>query len=188
MAIAAHITEPITWLTGTVALAGTVALFFAYFDSREAEAQATLRATTDPVRVSLQAFNALFVVVAALIVIAVGDESVIAHPFGPTTPTTVLLLYTGPLLYLGTHAWFAYRVNRHPSPSRLIGAGALVVLGALSLSGPPFVAAIGAAAPLVGVAIADVRRRDELRGLPPAEGAAAAAGRGGPVERDAVAG
>jgi low temperature requirement protein LtrA len=168
-AIAAHIAAPITLLTGTVALAGTVAIWYAYFDAREAEAQATLRASTDPVRFSIQTFNALFVVVAALVVIAVGDESVIAHPLGTTSLTTVLLLYTGPVLYLGTHAWFAWRVNRHPSPSRLMGAGALLVLGALSLFVPPFVAAIGATAPLVAVAIADGRRRFELRGAAPLE-------------------
>jgi low temperature requirement protein LtrA len=158
-AVAAHIEEPLTLVTGAVALVGSVALWWTYFDAREAEAHATLRAAADPARVSVQTFNALFVVVAALIVVAVGDEAVIAHPLGDSSVTTVVLLYAGPILYLGTHAWYSWRVNRLPAPSRLIGVGALVVLGCLSPLVPPFVAALGAAAPLVGVAIADGRHR-----------------------------
>src|SRR6185436_14859819 len=96
----------------------------------------TLRASTDPSRVSIQTFNALFVVVAALIVVAVGDESVIAHPLGQTSVATALLLYVGPILYLGTHAWYAWQVNHRPAPSRLMAVGALVVLGCLSLLVP----------------------------------------------------
>jgi low temperature requirement protein LtrA len=162
VAIAGRLDDPMTLLTGTVALAGSVAIWWSYFDAREAAAYAALRSSTDPTRASIRAFNALFVAVAAMIVIAVGDEVVIAHPLGHTSVTVILLLYAGPVLYLGfqaSQAWQTRHTSRRVLLSRLIGIGALAAFAFIGVLVPPFLAAIGAAVPLIGVAVADGRSR-----------------------------
>jgi low temperature requirement protein LtrA len=159
VAIAARLDDPMTLLTGTVAMASSVAVWWSYFDAREAEAYAVLTSTTDPTRASIRAFNALFVAVASMIIMAVGDEVVIAHPFGHTTVTTVLLLYAGPILYLGFQAWQARHTSRRVLASRLVGLAALVAFASVGMLLAPFLAAAAAAAPLIAVAAADGRSR-----------------------------
>jgi low temperature requirement protein LtrA len=159
VAIAEHLTDRMTLLTGTVALAGAVAIWWSYFDVREAAAYAILKSSTDPTRTAVRAFNALFVTVAAMIIMAVGDEIVIAHPHGRTSMTTVLLLYTGPVLYLGFQAWQARHAKGRVLVSRFIGIVALVTFACLSVLVPPFLAAIGATVPLIYVAVVDGRTR-----------------------------
>jgi low temperature requirement protein LtrA len=160
VAIAAHLHNPMTTVTGLVALVGSVALWWTYFDAEEPASRRILGASDDPMRYSVGSFNLLFGMVAAMIVIAVGDELVIAQPFGHTDVRLALLVFGGPVLYLAVQAGQA--LWQH-SPAikygaRVVALVALGVLGVLSLVVPPFVAAIFAAAPLVGVGIADGRR------------------------------
>ena len=160
VAIAAHLRDPMTIVTGLVGLVGSVALWWTYFDAKEPASRQALGASDDPTRYSIGTFNLLFGMVAAMIVIAVGDELVIAHPFGHTDVRLVLLVFGGPFLYLAVQAGQALW-QRSPgirTGTRVVAVVALVVLGAISLFVPPFVAAIFAAAPLVGVGIADGRR------------------------------
>jgi low temperature requirement protein LtrA len=159
VAIAAKIDDPVTPLTGTVAFAGSVAVFWAYFDVREAREYAALEAATDPTRLQVHAFNVTFISVGAMIIIAVGDEVVIARPLGNTTFTTVLLLYSGPIIYLIKQLWQSRYGYGRVVRSRLTGIAALLAFAAVSVLLPPFLAAIGAAAPLIGVAVADGRSR-----------------------------
>ncbi len=159
VAIAAHLHDPMTIVTGLVALVGSVALWWTYFDAKEPASRQALGASDDPTRYSVGTFNLLFGMVAAMIVIAVGDELVIAQPFGHTDLRLALLVFGGPVIYLavqvGQALWQRSTVVR--SGTRAVALVALVVLGALSLLVPPFVAAVLAAAPLVGVAIANGR-------------------------------
>jgi low temperature requirement protein LtrA len=164
VAIAAELHDPLTIVTGLVALTGSVALWWTYFDAKEPARRQALGASDDPTRYSVGTFNLLFGMVAAMIVIAVGDELVIAHPLGHTDVRLVVLVFGGPVLYLAVQAgqaiWQRSPVDR--SRSRVIALIALVVLGGLSLRVPPFVAAVFAAAPLVGVAINEARGRTAM--------------------------
>jgi low temperature requirement protein LtrA len=161
VAIAGHLRDPITIVTGLVALLGTVAIWWAYFDAKEPASRQALGASKDPTRYSIGTFNLLFGMVAAMIVIAVGDELVIARPLGYTDIRLVLLLFGGPFLYLAVQAGQAFWQHSAAvrSRARVVGLAALVVLGVLSFFVPPFVAAIFAATPLVAVAVADGRGR-----------------------------
>ncbi|MDG4798104.1 low temperature requirement protein A [Micromonospora sp. WMMD1082] len=157
-AIADAPVQPITLLTGTVALAGTVAIWWAYFRRSEAAARRQAEQDADPTRASRYATNGLMLMVAGLISIAVGDELVIAHPTEQTTVATNAALYAGPALFLTAQLWFARSVARELPPSRLVGLIALAIVGTATLRAPSFVAGIGSTAVLVGVAIADGRR------------------------------
>jgi len=154
-AIAAAPTTLMTLITGTVALAGIVALWALNF-GRSARLTLHYREETgDPIRTGRYAVNALIVMVAGLIAVAVANEMVIAHPQGDASATLSLLVYGGPILYLVTQGWYLWAVPRNSPRLRLIGSAALVLLGFATLTAPPYVALILVGASLTTLAILD---------------------------------
>ncbi len=83
-AVAAASMTLITLITGTFALAGTVALWALSFGRSHRLIIQHLEKTSDPIRASRHAVNALTVMVGGLIAVAVANEEVIAHPQGHT--------------------------------------------------------------------------------------------------------
>ena len=81
-----------TIVTGLVAVTGTVAIWWAYFDAKEPASRDAVGASVDPTRYSVGTFNLLLGMVGAMILIAVGDELVIAHPLGHTDTRFAVLL------------------------------------------------------------------------------------------------
>jgi low temperature requirement protein LtrA len=81
-AIAEDSTTLMTLVTGTFALAGTVGLWALSFDRSHRLILRHLEETSDSIRTSRYAVNALMVMVAGLIAVAVANEEVIAHPRG----------------------------------------------------------------------------------------------------------
>lgn len=79
-AIAANLEGPLILLTGTVALAGSVAIWWCYFYRLEQETLDRLASAADHFRPGVVAGNTFMVLLAALILVAVGDELVISHP------------------------------------------------------------------------------------------------------------
>ena len=69
-----------TLVTGTLALAGTVALWALAFGRAGDLTLQYVEETRDPVRASRHAVNVLMPMVAGLIAVAVANEIVIAHP------------------------------------------------------------------------------------------------------------
>ncbi len=94
-AIAAAPTTLMTLITGTFALAGTVALWALSFGRSHRLILRHLGKTSDPIRASRHAVNALTVMVAGLITVAVANREVIAHPQGQTSFALSLLLGEG---------------------------------------------------------------------------------------------
>lgn len=81
-AIAAAPATLMSLVTGTFALAGTVALWALSFGRSHRLIIRHLEQTHDPIRTSRHTVNALMVMVAGLIAVAVANEMVIAHPYG----------------------------------------------------------------------------------------------------------
>jgi len=161
LAIAGNLEDPLIFVTGTVSLAGSVAIWWCYFYSVEDEILKKLASVDDQFRPGILAGNTLVVLLAGLILVAVGDQLAISDPAVSPDLATVLFLFGGPALFLAGRGFFIRRVLGHRQPSDLAGIGALAVLANLSFLVPAFVAAIGAALPLIGVAVADAvsRRR-----------------------------
>lgn len=145
----------LTLVTGTAALTGTVALWSLGFGRTGQISQQHVEATRDPVRASRHAVNALLVMVAGLIAVAVANESVIAHPQGPTSPAVALLLFGGPLIYLLAQAWYLGAVPRVRSHAQLISSAGLVAGGFIALALPPYVALLVVTASLVALSVFD---------------------------------
>jgi low temperature requirement protein LtrA len=144
---------PATVTAFVTAFLGSVAFWWVYFD-RTAEAGSQMIAhAADPGRLGRSAYTYLHLpMVAGIIVAAVGDELIIAHPGGHTSAATVATVLGGPALFLAGHALFKRLVFGRLSPPRLIGIAALAALVPVSLVVPPL--ALAAAAVLVVAAVA----------------------------------
>lgn len=90
----------ITLVTCSFALAGTVALWALSFGRSHRLIHLHLKDSTDPILVSRYAVNALMIMVAGLIAVAVANKEVIAHPHGHTSFALSLLVAGGPILFL----------------------------------------------------------------------------------------
>ncbi|MCX5363833.1 low temperature requirement protein A [Streptomyces sp. NBC_00124] len=149
--------EPMTLLTSSVALGGTVALFWLFF-SRSERVVRHYRTTEDPMRAARSGVISLMASVAGLIAVAVADERVIAHPTEHAGITTNLLLFGGPALYLGAQTWHGATLFDDLLRSRLLALSALVIGCALMTTAPAYLSAVIAAAIVVGLAIFEDRR------------------------------
>ena len=99
-AIAQATVTPMTLLTGTSALAGSVALWSLIFGHTHRLIAGYVEETRDPIRASRYAVNVTTVTVAGLIAVAVANREMIARPQGHPSVAVSLLLLGGPLLLL----------------------------------------------------------------------------------------
>lgn len=156
-AITAVPRTPMTYVTGTVALVGTVALWALTVGRPRRLTQQHLEETRNPIRASRYAVNGLVGMVAGLIAVAVANELVIAHPREHTSVALSLLLYGGPILYLVAQGWYLWAVPQVSPHLRLIGGAGLALVGVVALAVPAYVAVILAGASLTTLAILDRR-------------------------------
>jgi low temperature requirement protein LtrA len=148
MAIAEASMTVMTVATGTFALAGTVALWTLSFGRSHRLIMRHLEETRDPIRASRHAVNALMVMVAGLIAVAVASEEVIAHPNGHGSLALSLLLAGGPILFLAAQGWYLWLVPNVRSRLHVTGGIALLLVGLATLAVPPYVALL-----LVGASV-----------------------------------
>jgi low temperature requirement protein LtrA len=135
------------------AFVATVAMWWVYFHRSAEAGEHAMARSGDPGRLARSAYTYSHLpIVAGIIIVAVADELVIAHPTGHAEPATIATALGGPALFLAGHAIFKYTVFGVVSIPRLV---AIAVLGALVPIGQllsPL--ALGAAATLVVVGVA----------------------------------
>jgi low temperature requirement protein LtrA len=150
----------------------TTAMLWRIYISRAGELlAATITASRDPVLTGVAATFAHLTMVAGIVVAAVGQELVIAHPLGQTQPAWTTVILGGPALFLAGRALFEYTVFARVSRDRPIGLLALAAAAPMTLHLPPLLAATAATAILAAIAIADAaraRHRPPERPSPPA--------------------
>ncbi|HEX3588724.1 MAG TPA: low temperature requirement protein A [Pseudonocardiaceae bacterium] len=111
-----------------LAFLGTVALWWVYFDRSAEDSSKAIASSPDPGRLGRSAYTYFHLpMVAGVIVTAVADEQVIAHPTGHGSAAVTATVLGGPALYLFGHLLFKRAVFRLVSWPRLI---ALLVLAA----------------------------------------------------------
>ena len=144
-----------------IAFAGTVALWWCYFQRAEATGVAAAERADDAGAVGWWGTVTLTVLVLALIAIAVGDELAIAHPGDEATLAFTLLAFGGPALFLlGQVLFLREAVGRVPR-SRPLGLAALALLAVATASLTMLAGIAATTAVLVGVAVADTVRERE---------------------------
>ncbi|HET7045139.1 MAG TPA: low temperature requirement protein A [Gaiellaceae bacterium] len=152
-----------------LAFASTAALWWLYFTYVARIAERRLELARNRTRVARDAFTYLHVLlVAGVIVAAVGDELVIAHPLDRPPARELAAIVAGPALYLLAHVLFRWRLAGSPSWRRLAGALACLAVAPLGAVAP----ALAVAGLLVGVLVTviatehDAGRRRSARGEP----------------------
>jgi low temperature requirement protein LtrA len=141
--------------TGAFALVGTIALWALSFGRSHRVILRHAKETSDPIRASRHAVNALMVMVAGLIAVAVANEEVITHPYGHVPVALSLLLAGGPLLFLAAQGWYLWAIPNVRSRLHLIGGIALLLVGLATLAVPSYVALLLVSASVSTLAILD---------------------------------
>jgi len=167
-----------------MAFLATAALWWLYFTSVARIAQRSLELSVNRTLLARDAYTYLHVVlVAGVIVSAVGDELVIAHPTDVLPGSEVAAIVAGPAIYLLAHALIRLRMTGSMSRKRLLGALACLAAGIVGLFVPALVLAALLIAVLVAVigseyaAAARRRARGEPSPLESLETSAAGRGR-----------
>jgi low temperature requirement protein LtrA len=120
-----------------LAFAGTAALWWLYFDYVARIAERRLELAEDRTTLARDGYTYLHVlIVAGVILSAVGDELVIAHPTSELSKAELVAVVGGPALYLLGHAAFRRRMAGSVSWRRLAGAVACAAVGVAGLALP----------------------------------------------------
>ena len=112
-----------------VAFTGSVAMWLVYFNIGAERSSRLAAASDDPGRIGRSGYTYLHIlIVAGIIVTAVGDELVLHHPGGSTDVKTTAVILGGPALYLLGNALFKRLSAPHFPLSHIVGLGLLALL------------------------------------------------------------
>ncbi len=112
-----------------IAFVGSVAMWWIYFNIGAERASQHIAASADPGREARLAYTYLHLpIVAGIIVLAVADELVLAHPAGHTSVRTAATVLGGPALYLIGNILFKRTVWGRLPLSHLVGLSLLALL------------------------------------------------------------
>lgn len=129
----AEIAWTATTLTAfAVALLGSIAMWWIYFHIGVHVGAERISSSSDPGRLARLAYTYLHLpIVAGIVVAAVGDELLLAHPDGHSDLKAVLSMIGGPLLFLIGVLLFKQSVRGRWQLSHLAGIAALLLLAPL---------------------------------------------------------
>lgn len=128
-----------TWDAATVtafasAFVGSLAMWWLYFDTSAEVGSHTLSHSDDPGRLARLAYTYMHLpLVAGIIVSAVGDELVLAHPDGHVSTAMAIAVPGGAALYLLGNTLFKHAIIGRWQTSSLIAAFALTGLAGLAV-------------------------------------------------------
>ena len=141
-----------------VAFAGSVALWWLYFDRSAGASAEVIAASDDPGRLGRSAYHLIHpVMVAGIIVAAAGDDKILSSPSSAATAASTALILGGPALFLAGHAAFKFVVWRVVPWTRLAGMAVLALLS-LTAGAIPEIALAGCAAAVVAAVAGSDRR------------------------------
>jgi len=126
-----------------IAFIGTAALWWLYFSTIAARVERSLAESEDPVLLARDAFTYGHVlIIAGIILVAVGDELVIAHPTEALATAELLTVVAGPVFYLAAQIALRWRMTGGLSRRRPVAIAVCAVVGVIGW--------LGAVAMLVG--------------------------------------
>jgi low temperature requirement protein LtrA len=136
-----------------VSLLQSIAMWSIYFGLHARAASHAIASSVDPGRIARQAFTYVpILLIAGIIVSAVADELVLAHPTGHMEAPTSWVLIGGPALFLLGAALFKLAVFGRWSVPRFVGLGATLALLPLAPSLTPLVLSALTTVIVVGIA------------------------------------
>jgi low temperature requirement protein LtrA len=124
-----------TWTSAfafVVALLGSIAMWWIYFHIGAEAGSHRISHADESGRMARLAYTYIhLLIVIGIVVCAVGDEMLLAHPNGHdghSGPTEMLAMIGGPLIYLGGVILFKRTIRGHLQLSHLVGIGLLIAL------------------------------------------------------------
>ena len=145
---------PVTIAAFAVSFIGSVAMWWIYFNVGAEQASRRIAASRDPGRLARFAYTYLhMLLVAGIILVAVGDELILSHPLGHTDAKVAAVLLGGPALYLIGNLLFKRATADRPALSHMVGLALLAVLAPLALYVQPLTFSAATTAVLVLVAV-----------------------------------
>jgi low temperature requirement protein LtrA len=139
-----------------LAFAGSVALWWLYFDQSAEAAAEKIASSDDPGRLGRSAYHLIHpVMVAGIIVSAAADQKVLSDPGATASAAAAWMILGGPALFLAGHAAFKLVVWGYVSWSRVAGIAVLALLGLAATTIPELGLAACAAAVVAVVAASD---------------------------------
>jgi low temperature requirement protein LtrA len=118
-----------TTVAFATAFVGSVAMWWIYFNIGAEKASHSISTSTDPGRLARLAYTYIhLLLVAGIIVAAVADELVLAHPDGHTDVKTALAVLGGPALYLLGNCLFKRTIYGRLPLSHMVGMLLLALL------------------------------------------------------------
>ncbi len=142
-----------TALAFVTAFVGSVAMWWIYFNIGAERGSRLIASTADPGRLARLAYTYMHLpIVAGIIVSAVADELVLAHPSGHSDPGTIAAILGGPALYLAGNILFKRATAERLPLSHLGGLVLLAVLATVATLVSPLVTAAATTLVLVLVA------------------------------------
>jgi len=125
-----------------MAFLASAAIWWLYFTSVATIGEHYLEVSENRTILARDAYTYLHVVfIAGIILSAVGDELVIAHPTEVLPPYEVAAVAAGPVVYLFAHTLFGYRLTGLVYKTKLFGTLACVAVGFAGLIVPALVLA-----------------------------------------------
>jgi low temperature requirement protein LtrA len=138
-----------------IGFAGTVALWWCYFQRAEALGAQAAETPEDAGAVALWGTWTLTLMVLALIAIAVADELAIAHPGDDATLGFTILAFGGPALFLLAQLLFHHAALGRVPRSRPVGLAALAILAGVTAQLTLIAGIAASTAVLIAVAVTD---------------------------------
>lgn len=149
----------------TVSLLQSIAMWWIYFGQHAGAAQAAIARSDDPGGLARFAYTYVpILLVAGIVVAAVGDEIVLSHPEGHMEPAVALVLIGGPALFLVGAILFKRAVFKYWSIPRLCGLAATVALYPLATGMNPLLLSTATTVIMVALAaweVVDISRHPE---------------------------
>jgi low temperature requirement protein LtrA len=134
--------NPATIVAFVMAFLASAAIWWLYFTSVARVGEHYLAISENRTTLARDGYTFLHVVFAAgIIMTAVGDELVIAHPTEVLPPQEVTAVAAGPAIYLLALTLFGYRMTGVLSKRNLFGTLACVAVGFVGMSSPALVLA-----------------------------------------------
>jgi low temperature requirement protein LtrA len=168
---AAHDWTPLITAAFLTAFIASVAMWWIYFNIGAEKASEMIAAADDPGRLGRVAYTYIpILLIAGIVVTAVGDELVLAHPAGHVDVKTAFSVITGPALFLFGNLLFKRVTLRRPALSHMVGLAMQVLLIlAVPVASPLLLSAASTAVLIVvagwdTISLRNFRTGSDLRG------------------------
>lgn len=119
---------PLVIISAVISFIGSLAMWWVYFDVSSEAGSRKIQEVQDPGKLGL-IYNAIHIVlVGALIICAVGDELIVAHPEQEMRAEVIFVLIIGPIVYILANSIYKYVTCRMLPLSHIIAVVALALL------------------------------------------------------------